>query len=204
MLYITLIAISFLFFSSASANEFIFESPSEVVLGQPFNVSIDSNTEINYDVKIFVHEHTKEFSEIFYENTWRSPFSYINGAYPLNKKFQLRSHHLGESLIYLRLRESGTSGFDIELINSIKTIESPNIYEDNLPEATQSLNSQYFSDENPPKQNTEPIFLNSLNETGHPEIVSIVTREEKTRITMLLAFTITTIIIIILISLRKL
>ncbi len=97
----------FLFISQARAIEFDIILPEEITQDSPFNVKISSQESAeNYDVKIFVDTHTKEFSEIFYNEKWQSPLRYLNDAYPNENTFKLISHVSGQREIIVRLRDS--------------------------------------------------------------------------------------------------
>ncbi len=106
------------FIPLSSALEIQLNSPEEVSSGEEFTVSIDANSSENYDVKIFVHEPKKEFSEIYDGSAWRSPQRYLPSVFPAQKIFQIKAHFEGETRICLRLRKTGQSSFQ-EKCNNI-------------------------------------------------------------------------------------
>ena len=60
-----------------SALDFSFSSPEEINAEEEFTILISASLEGNYDVKAFVHAHTKQYSEIFYVTAVRT---YKKGA----------------------------------------------------------------------------------------------------------------------------
>src|SRR3989344_4590866 len=90
-----LIFIAIFLISGVSALNFSLSSPDKVTQGKEFSVKIipQETADGTYDVKIFVHKHTKEFSEIFYENVWKSPFNYLKGVFPATNEFKLKSNY---------------------------------------------------------------------------------------------------------------
>ena len=118
-----------------SALDFSFSSPEEINAEEEFTILISASLEGNYDVKAFVHAHTKQYSEIFYGETWKSPFNYISSAFPSQAEFKLKSHYIGETKVCVRLRQTGTSSFE-EKCNPIKIL-SANASQENSEEEVQ-------------------------------------------------------------------
>src|SRR3989344_2344507 len=117
-----LLALFLIFIPSASASNLTLISPSEVNLNSEFSVSIDLPSEETYDVKIFVHEAAREFSEIFNGAEWMSPHFYIVGAFPEKKEFSIISHYFGETNICARLRKASQHSNIVETCNPIKIL----------------------------------------------------------------------------------
>lgn len=220
---IILTAISFI--SIASALEFTFSSPEEVNLNEEFEILISLDTSDIYDVKAFVQKDTKEYSEIFDGEKWRSPRNFIQDAYPDQKEFKLMSYYSGDTQVCVRLREPEKTSYS-EVCNEILV----EINEENDPDndqeddkegdeedkkqvqekTTQPTNSQEL---NEPSQTSttdlEPIILNpqspAKSQANQPQSNSpTLTTQEKTRTYIIYAFTFFTIVIIILLALRKL
>ena len=103
---ITVISIILLsLISIVSSLDFEIDYPKEVEVNSEFLVKLSSDTNINHDLKIFVEDDSRDFSEI-YNNGWKSPFYYINNIFPEKKEFRILSHHFGETVICVKLRES--------------------------------------------------------------------------------------------------
>lgn len=75
-----------------SGLSFNIESPEEVRINEPFDVSILSETTDQYDVKIMVYDVSPRniVSQLFYNDVWKSSFYYAKGAFPEQKKFSVR------------------------------------------------------------------------------------------------------------------
>lgn len=199
-----------------SSIEFSFISPETVNVEEEFSIEIISQESGNYDVKAFVHEHTKQHSEIFHAEAWKSPFNYISSAFPSQKEFKLKSHFVGETRICVRLRETGTSNF-VEKCNELEVLssENPSSSEEILSGAENSnqelkkdveqidpsVTSQYLS----AGQKLEPdkIVLNTPKldevETEDSEV-----KKEKTRKWINYSFLSLLLLILILLILKKL
>lgn len=195
----------------AQALEISIDSPKEVIQGEEFQVKIDSSSTESLDVKIFVHRHTKEFSEIFYDEKWKSPFHYLLGFFPDQKEYLLKAHFLGETKICARLRKSTTSNF-VEACNQITVLaqdaqepsedspeaQSPSTETKNKPPTqTQEITSIVLEE---PVPAPEKIVLSS--KTDEPK--QITTKQGKTRSWITYSFAGFLIIIIILLALRRL
>ena len=114
LLFITITAIScFIFLPFVSSLEFNLDFPSKVYQEEEFNVLLSTSEDVkeNYDVKIFVNKHTKEYSEVFFNDKWQSPFNYLPEAFPENKEFKLRAHLEGETQLCAKLRDSSEKVF---------------------------------------------------------------------------------------------
>ena len=114
--------------------EFGLDSPKTVNLNEEFTATINADTSDIYDVKIFVHEPIKKFSEIYDNSSWRSPHLYLNSAFPEQKEFKIISHYQGETKICARLRKSGEISFKEtcnEIIVNPASSQEPPIKSDN-------------------------------------------------------------------------
>src|SRR3989344_5765757 len=79
---ITVISIILLsLISIVSSLDFEIDYPKEVEVNSEFLVKLSSDTNINHDLKIFVEDDSRDFSEI-YNNDWKSLFYYINNIFP--------------------------------------------------------------------------------------------------------------------------
>ena len=229
--------------SLTTAIEFTIESPSFIEKDSEFNVKINSAETAEHDVKIFVYKDTKEFSEIFVDDKWKSTHNYILSAFPSKKSFKLISHYAGNTKVCARLRESGKSPFK-EVCNDIEIKEktSANTQSDDEvdseddefkedsdeegDEADDEDEEERKEDENEEKEENFEIsnnvnskaniqelsFSNNINYnnskivlTGKDNVKSeLKVKENNKPIIILSLFTTFTIVIIILIALRKL
>ena len=225
------INIFLIFFSQIStALEFNFNSPESVVDSEEFLVSIDADTSDIYDVKIFVHEPIKEFSEIYDGSSWKSSHFYLKSIFPEKSDFKIRGYFQGKTLICARLRETETSSFE-EFCNEI-TIKESNESEDSSGSGKSQEIQEEQLEEIPlkkieetltikkeesiknkttpkPKQRikSEKLILNSPIKQPTPQIQDhevFTTKQEKTRIAIVYSFLAFCIFILILLSLKKL
>ncbi len=88
---------------------FTFNYPSEINVNEGFEVEILAEANDTLDVKIFVHDDKKEFSEIFDGTDWKSSFNFLIGVFPSQTIFKVRSHFIGETEICVKLRKTGES-----------------------------------------------------------------------------------------------
>ncbi len=79
--------ISIFLILSAKALDFNFDYPNSVIQDEEFSLNLDANEDNEYDVKIFIHKDSKEYSEILSGEEWKSPKYYLISAYPENKEF---------------------------------------------------------------------------------------------------------------------
>ncbi len=195
--------------STLISAEFLLISPGEATQSEPFSVNLEKDGELTYDVKIFVQDDTKEFSEIQQDGTWKSPYKYLLEAYPASTEFTIRAHKPGETKICARLRETGKKDFE-EACNPIVIIEKEIIPEETAAEeprkkeeketsysppkketAQKSMPLQNLSFSKPPEPVNEPetIVLNSpkLESTKEPS-ETIVTKSGKLRNSLIYIF----------------
>jgi hypothetical protein len=206
--------------TSSDALNFTLESPGEVDEDDSFRVEILTEEEINnsYDVKIFVHKDNKESSEIKFDGEWKSPFYYLEEAYPEEDKFKITAYYIGDTKICARLRPSGTDDFS-EVCNDITVLEAPEeepepeVPEPEVPEPeVQEIikkveepiqpitNLAINNDDN---KNQEIISLTSKKPVVEQPII-IESKKKKTHLTIIYGFTLICVIIIIILSLHKL
>lgn len=202
----------------ASAIDFDFSYPSEIYIDEAFTIKISIETNESYDVKAYVGDDKKEYSEIYYEGNWESPYYYLSSAIPSQTEFDLISHKKGNTEICVKLRKTGQSNFDklcdnIEVIeqtsssektqtesNDVEKLEEENEKTDNdedFQKEIQVTETTIYSEETKPEQN--PIVLTSKS---REDVFS--SKDEIIRNYALFSFTFLCIIIIILLSLRKL
>lgn len=135
-----------------SALDFSFSAPEKINAEEEFTISISANENSQeiYDVKAFVHAHTKQHSEIFYDNAWKSPFNYISSAFPSQTEFKLKSHYIGKTKVCVRLRQTGNSTFE-EKCNEIEVLSAELSSEESENEKTE-IAEQEEQTIAPPKQ----------------------------------------------------
>ena len=104
--------------SFASSLEFQLISPSSSNVNTSFSVSISSSVSDVYDVKLFVHDDSKEFCEIYYDGKWNNPFYYLKGVFPQTTEYKVRAYYSGTTKICARLRKTNSSSFT-EVCNPI-------------------------------------------------------------------------------------
>lgn len=212
--------------SSVSALEINLTSPDSVFLNEKFEVSITADTLETHDVKIYVEdENSKTISQILNGNEWKSSYYYIKAAFPETKEFKLKITKQGIWNICLRIRKDGTSNpvcNEISVISSSaeENEEEPSNSKENnsseeqtkteqkiekIPEQTNTTIQEIPN--TPLKETTENkrIVLNSKpqnTQTKSQEIFT--TKKEKTRLAIIYGFAVFSVVIIILMALRKL
>lgn len=207
----------------ASAIEFTLNSPEEVKAEAEFIISIalDEGSSTTFDVKAFVHEPVKAYSEIFDRDKWASPHFYLRGVFPTTTEFKLLPHFIGETNVCVRLRETGKSSFT-EKCNPLEVLPSEiqegNSENNNREESSSSNEDSGTSNSLQPvpqnnssnsislskKQNDKKIVLSSKPNSQKLESETIITNQEKIRRGIIYGFLIFLVAIIILLALRKL
>ncbi|MAE49850.1 hypothetical protein CMI48_03415 [Candidatus Pacearchaeota archaeon] len=202
-------------------------TPSEVKINDSFDVTIAADTSDKHDVKLFVYQdsYSDIISEIKKSGDWSNPFYYTKEAFPDQKTFQLRVLEApGTRELCVRLRKTGGSSFDqtctnITLIASQTESNEDEDQQDNTEEEEESEQNEE-EDKQEPEDNTgeaspsatpltlpstsgEQIILNPSQEQPSKEEVFI-TQDEKHRRYLIYSFTAFTLIIILLLALRKL
>lgn len=214
--------------SLVSAQEISFDSPETVRINEPFEVSIEINSEETFDVKIFVHNSDDNsisrgeyISEIFNDD-WKDSWNYINEAYPEKKDFELRvTESPGERGICVRVRKTGAettklSCKEIEVLeaepedveeeseenNPEPAVESPPEKISSTPNETlpvpQEIKSQNIQ---PLEKESEVIFL---NEPSISPQKTITTKKAKSRNFLVYSLLFFLALLTILMALRKL
>jgi hypothetical protein len=222
MLYISLLI--FLIPLSSSA-DFSLTSPNQITQGEEFTTSIVIGSQEIYDVKISIeNEEGKALSKTLNNEIWKSSFYYIKFALPRQKDFKIIISDLsGETEICAKLRKPNSSPTEkicnkIEILPSTssttqeqtsqnsETQEEPFNQEpvQEIPETQKSEQKTSLIEQDKTKglsySQPEKIILNSPKE----ESAKFTSKTEKTRLWIIYSFSLFTIIIIILLSLRKL
>ncbi|MEK6855236.1 MAG: hypothetical protein AABX73_03360 [Nanoarchaeota archaeon] len=221
--------------SLVSSLEFDINYPKQVEQNKEFTVSISSAPppEESYDVKIFVNKHTKEFSEIYDGEKWRSPFSYLSSAYPNKIEFKILSHFVGESQLCVRLRKTLSPNEKISEVCS--PIEVSPLYSSqeeqeqstNKEEKEQKTKENYKETEKKEKikpsisgnvsQKVEDLTINKkippestekiILKTGKSQVKSekdvLSTKQEKTRLAIMYSFAVFSVLLIIFLFLKR-
>ena len=191
----TAISIIFIFaivflISPSSSLEFQLISPSSSNVNTSFSVSISSSVPDTYDVKIFVHDDSKEFCEIYYDGKWNNPYYYLKGVFPQTKEYKLRAYYSGATKICARLRKTNSSSFT-EVCNPItinpltnQTVQAPtsNNSASNKTSSDNSANNKTSPDKSENSQdntnnlnNMTPDFISDvkISESQEQENLSI-------------------------------
>jgi len=211
---------SFLLLASfSSALEFQFNSPSEVSQNETFYTSIIASTSDSYDVKIFVYDDSKEYSEIYDGTEWKNPYYYLKSVFPQMYNYSIISHYTGDANICARLRKTGGSSYT-EVCNPIKvkaasqsspsqdqTAASAAIVT-NLSLSSGATNNSVVPIEQDPVQNQVPvvgeekIVLNAKSAGKINSDAEFITSKEKIRLWLVYSFTALCIVIIIILLIK--
>jgi len=201
-----------------SGLDFSFSYPEEVQAGEEFEVIIELDTSDEHDVKIYVHEAKKGVSEIFDGSEWKNPFYYLQRYFPNVKTYYVRTNYTGESEICVQLRNSETEKVE----KKCSPIVSQNLEEEQLvlpeededPKLTEIESSELNEDNTLNNSDLKSgggnvnqfnkIVLNSPTKTNNVEEKIFVSKEEKIRLGVIYGFVIICVVIIILLSLKKL
>jgi predicted RND superfamily exporter protein len=209
-----------------SAISFSLETPSEVKVNDEFTVSIISQETDTHDVKIFVEDPSsspKTISEILnLEEEWQNSYYYVKQAFPQQTIFQLKINSPGNWQICSRLRKSSPSTptcNDITVVATDNTEKiAPNKKTDNQEDSIDNNSNDTVADNNKAEQSQNNNLLNQFQPAPFPnneklilglptntqENIPFTTKQQKTTQYIILSFTAFTIIIIILLALRKL
>ncbi|MEM4271299.1 MAG: hypothetical protein QXO70_04370 [Candidatus Pacearchaeota archaeon] len=209
-----------LFTNLSSAIDFQFISPSSSIVNESFSVSISISSSIsdNYDVKIFVHDDSKEFCEIYYDGKRNNPYYYLKGVFPQTREFKIKSYFIGSTNICARLRKTNSSSFSevcnpITIISSSQNQEQPknNFLSDSsnssfssspLSSSKNAILTDFVPDKEKKEEQeimpqSEKIYLNKKKE------VSYTTEKGNLQLYCLFAFLVLCIFIIIYLLLRR-
>ena len=147
-----------------SSIEFSPDSPEEQKINENITVKIDSLSEEEHDVKIFVQDSEGKTISDIWNNRWKSGFYYLSSSYPENKEFTIRVEKEGDWNLCVRMRKPGKNSFD-EFCNSLRIIseDSPEVHEiekdskeeqeDNEEEKDERNNTFVSSSPNPEEKN---------------------------------------------------
>jgi hypothetical protein len=199
----------------STAIEFTFTSPNSVNLDETFTTLIESSETEIHDVKIFILDKDKKIlSEIFSED-WKNPYYYLKSSYPNQTEYKIKSLEAGTHQICARLRQTGKSSFS-EMCNEIeiKNVEDK-IEKESFQNETKNI---LFEKEVPPiVNNTKSIqprqITQSINYPTNEKLIlkpniqissEFTSKKQNLRNAILYSFTAFTVLIIILLALRKL
>ncbi|MEK6928908.1 MAG: hypothetical protein AABW65_03055 [Nanoarchaeota archaeon] len=213
--------------STVYALEFNFTSPANASLKDNISITILSNTTETYDVKIYVIDNSsKIISEIFLEK-WRNPFYFLKSVYPKVSDYVIRvSKSAGNFRLCVKLRKSGKTISDEKCSNIlILSSEEKNISQEESNKSTQENVTLNSTIEKPllnktsqveGKNNTEiiaraesstevkkqeKIILKSKNSSAEQK--TFITKEGKTRFTIIYSFSVILLLIIVLLLLKR-
>ena len=108
------------FLSSASALEVDFSCPSSVNVEEEFSCEIDFSG--NYDVKVDLLCGVERCAQIWNGEFWGSTYYFVNGFSGNEVRLKIVENYNGNCEGKLRLRRSGTSGYDYEESFSIGVV----------------------------------------------------------------------------------
>ncbi len=215
--------------SFASALNFNISCSNEINLNESFSVSISAQVSEVYDVKITIIDNSSQkiISQI-YSGEWKNPYYYLKSAFPDKTEFQIMAITYSDNAVLCsRLRKTGASSYS-EVCKSIIIINHPSSKE--AENKTTSANTTKSSTTNK-TQATEPkiscgedfvpayapqgsdssfdvLVRESFNEKvllnpGKETEKVFVSNDEKIRLWVAYIFAGICILIIILMSLRK-
>ncbi|GEM_PF-6328262 len=213
-------AISLLFSANTSAIEFSFNSPEKIKVDEEFEITINLDDKETYDVKAFVHDDNREYSEIFSEGSWENPYFYLKGVFPGQKTFKLIAHKALETKVCVKLRKSSSKAPAGEVCNNIIVEDNPGNSAQNNNQQTQNNQSMQVRSNEPKNQaegeNQIEQVQDNLNKApekdkivleydeGENEKEDFMTKQEKVRLGVLYSFAGVAVLIIILLALKKL
>ena len=198
---------------TALALEINLTSPDSVSLNEEFEVSITADTLETHDVKIYVEdENSKTISQILNGNEWKSSYYYIKAAFPENKEFKLKVTKQGIWDICLRIRKDGTSSPVCNTITvlSSSTEEKQEIKEQLAEKTKEPENTTIQSLSNPiipleeTAENTRIVLNSKPSDSQIKKQEVFTTKKERTRLAIIYGFSVFSVVIIILLALRKL
>ncbi len=223
-----------LFASFVCALNMSLSIPESVAINEEFYVSISSDsTDLNYDVKIFVHnsednkiDRPEYISEIYDDasSIWKDSYYYILNSFPETKEYEIKlKSSPGDRKICLRLRKSPSEDSSFEqACNNIEITEGEESKTDSSPEKkiVKTANEKSQVSENqtstnkeslefqPISQekinNNEKIILNSKTENTEQIAQTYSSKQEKIKFGIIYGFIIFCVVVIILLALRRL
>ena len=165
----------------SSAITFSFDYPKIIQKNQEFSIKLNSEVNENYDVKAYVYHDTKEYSEILSDGKWGSAHFYLISAFPETNEFTLKSHYLGETDICVQMRKSGTKKSD-RICNPITVEEnSSQNNEDNNSESDDTKDNQtenIVQDYNS-KNKDKKVILNYENKNTQKKVVNLSSKSKE-------------------------
>ncbi|MGV8142906.1 MAG: hypothetical protein ACP5NS_04735 [Candidatus Pacearchaeota archaeon] len=208
----------------SSALNFTIQSPTEISIGEEFEVKINSDSQENYDVKIFAYSGSKSnyISQIYKENQWKSPHFYLMEAYPTTNNFKIKLiNNTDDSEICVRMRLHGATQYE-EICQEIETTLEENFVEEESEEdeintnvvesipvesnlVNSSLNKVNLVEANDLKYTevkNQKIVLGGKSNVRESNIE--ITSAYKTRIGIIYFFVSICVLLVILMALRKL
>src|SRR3989344_5968239 len=206
-----LMAISIFFISlistQISALELTINFPQYVVLNESFDVSISENTGEIHDVKITVLDNeNKTISSTLIDKNWKSSFYYLKSSWPSIKIYSLRvNEESAISNLCARMRKPEKTSFT-EKCNSII------INQKKSGDVTEK-NKEYIEKEVPPIQEIDRFdnseLINTTNIDENKPYSSYINSDvqltdyARTRLIIVLLFTLITLILVLLVALNK-
>lgn len=192
------------------ALELSFDAPQKVEIDEEFEVSITLDSEETFDVKIFVHTSNDEkiardqyISEIYNGEDWSDSWYYLKEAYPEEDTFEIKVvDEPGDRTICTRVRSASdaitTECEEIEVDEEDEEKELNGQVEKEIEYVKQETAQEDFS---PKIQQEEIIMLNAPQEQKR-ELIS--TSTNTNRLWLIYSFSAFSLLIIILLALRKL
>jgi len=207
-----------------SAVEVLFTSPEKAKINEEFEVTINTETQETFDVKIYIHnsEDTKitvgEYISETKSDSWKNSWYYIKSAFPDKKLFAVRAtDSFGDRTICVKLRNPGSS---IVKESCKPILIEPQEISDEQEEVTDDDDESKFEEDsqeapsnkeeikevqelsqpkNTQKEQSSPIVLNSPEEK-----IEYVSKTSKMRKVALYSFLLLCITIILFMSFKKL
>lgn len=194
--------------------------PESVEAEKEFQVTIKTDEPATYDVKIFITEDSKEFSEVYFNNDWKNPYYYLSEALAEEAEFKVLPHIAGETQLCVRLRNSAekSKGFseDCQQIivteSTIKKSESSDSEENSKEDEPEDSGKEFseiktFEEFEPSKiqtlnyktENNEKVILSSKAK----EQKIITTTDGKTRTYILYGFSTLCVFLLVLFALKR-
>ena len=223
MLIIALTAISLICLPLASSLELSFNYPKDVKINKEFTVSIEADSSEQYDVKVFVHKSKddkidrNEYISEIYNDGWKDSYLYIKGSFPEQSNYKIRvTSSPGQQEICARLRKTGSTSFSTQC-ERINVGEDEPEEEDAPKEAKKEIERAIIKEEtdSSPKestvqefrqlsQNQERIVLGSKPLNAPTQNKVIITPEGTKKKFLIYGFTGFCVLVLVLLSLRKL
>ena len=214
-----------------SALDFQFNSLDSIKLDENLSLSISASVTEVYDVKIFARSSNGSTLSEIYDGGWRNPYRYIKESFPSQNEYSIKVIKTSDSYeLCVRLRKTGKSNYDENC--KFITLDEPG--SSSPPQSEQSQDDKDENESaqneiivknstaststptNTPSNTDDPPDNTIKNDSTKGRIVlnpktssikeesSFITKEEKTRLWIVYAFTTFTIIIVILLALRRL